>query len=100
MGCMGMRLNDFCLCTPAEFRAIFNAWQKREEMKQRQEWERTRMACLCSLQPYSKRKLDPTDILLFDWEKGNATEADSTLTREQVKARYRRALARAGLREH
>ena len=57
MGCIGMRMDDFCRCTPSEFKAIFNQWKENSESRQRGEWERVRMACLCSLQPYSKSTL-------------------------------------------
>lgn len=69
LGCIGMSMQDFERCTPSEFKATFDAWNGGRERLERGEWERVRMSCLCSLQPYSKKKLRPTDIMEFPWEK-------------------------------
>ena len=40
---MGMSLADFCLLTPEEFRAVWQAWADMKEQQERSAWERMRM---------------------------------------------------------
>ena len=101
MGCMGMSRDDFCRCTPSEFRLTWEAWSEREERRERSAWERARMECLCMLQPYSKNKLRAQDVMVFPWEKEDdgAAKADRPeLSREEMMERYREAMRRRGLR--
>ena len=73
-------MQDFERCTPSEFKATFDAWNGGRERLERGEWERVRMSCLCSLQPYSKKKLRPTDIMEFPWEKEESGKMKAKLT--------------------
>lgn len=99
LGCIGMSMQDFERCTPSEFRAVFDAWNRRREMLERDEWERVRMSCLCTLQPYSKKKLRAVDIMEFPWEK-HSEDSDKPIeeTREDVNRRFAEAKRRYGLR--
>lgn len=97
MGCVGMRMDDFCRCTPSEFKAIFNQWKENNESRQRGDWERVRMACLCSLQPYSKSTLTAEDIMTFPWEEKKEQRSEEKLTDEDIAARYAAAKKRYGL---
>lgn len=96
MGCLGMSLHDFERCTPFEFHSIFEAWSKRAEMSDRAEWEKTRYLCMCILQPYSKKKMRPVDVVVFPWERN--TEPKEVLSKEEEEARYQAALKRYGIR--
>lgn len=98
LGCIGMSMQDFERCTPSEFKATFDAWNGGRERLERGEWERVRMSCLCSLQPYSKKKLRPADIMEFPWEKQEVKTERREETREEVNARYEKAKRRFGLR--
>lgn len=98
LGCIGISMQDFERCTPSEFKAIFDAWNGGCERIERSEWERVRMSCLCSLQPYSKKKLRPADIMEFPWEKQLVKTQRHDETREEVNARYEKAKRRFGLR--
>ena len=108
MGCMGMSMNDFCRCAPSEFHEAYEAWSQMQESRERSQWERMRLQCLCSLQPYSKDRLSPRDIMRFPWEeegeeeegtneKSPCQERQRELSHEEVMARYREAAKRAGL---
>lgn len=102
MGCMGMSKDDFCRCTPSEFYAAYDAWWQRETDLERGRWERMRMQCLCSLQPYSKKQLRAQDFMKFTWEseEQKATSCRSQQkgqSREEIMERYREAKKRAGL---
>lgn len=97
MGCMGMSMTDFCRCTPSEFYATWNAWNEMRESHDRGEWERLRMQCLCTLQPYSKKKLEASDIMSFPWEETGKKE-NVKVDKDETMRRYRAAKAAAGLK--
>ena len=97
LGCIGMGLDDFCRCTPAEFSAIARRWMEMRQTQRREQWEQTRMTCLCLLQPYSRKKLTPRDVMRFDWdneqkETHEEEQPREQLTTEEIKRRYREAL--------
>lgn len=91
-----MSKDDFCRCTPSEFYAAYDAWWQRETDLERGRWERMRMQCLCSLQPYSKKQLRAQDFMKFPWEseEQKATSCRSQQngqSREEIMERYREA---------
>lgn len=98
LGCIGMSMQDFERCTPSEFKATFDAWNELHERDGRIEWERVRMLCFCSLQPFSKKELSLTDVMVFPWEKEETKNERREETREEVMARYEKAKRRLGLR--
>lgn len=103
MGCMGMSMTDFCRCAPSEFYAAWKAHREAEERRERGAWERMRMECLCTLQPYSKRRLKARDVMVFPWEEqtdtaGVETPPHEELSREEMMERYKRAMAARGLK--
>ena len=96
VGSIGMRLEDFCRCTPAEFRAIAEGWNDMEQNRERGEWERARMQCLCMIQPYSKEKLSPQDVMRFKWETEEGEE-EVELTSKEIWERFAKVKAEQGL---
>lgn len=101
LGCMGMRTDDFMACTPSEFNAAYDAWHKTMEDRDRRDWERARMICLCNLQPYSEKKLKATDIMRFPWDK---KEPEHTIPKQKTaeelaadKERYEKEKEKRGL---
>lgn len=93
-----MSLADFCRCTPSEFRHISDAWARNTEQKRRDRWERTRMLCLCSLQPYSRSRLSPADIMQFPWDKAAEQDKEKEeIGREELYRRFAEAKRKAGL---
>ena len=100
LGCIGMSMDDFCRCTPSEFRAVYAEWQGLQDVLRRESWERMRMECLCSLQPYSKKRLAAEDIMRFPWEEADhEREADAKKepSHAEIMERYRRAKAERGM---
>lgn len=101
LGCIGMSLDDFCRCTPSEFYAVWDAWERMEQQRERQRWEQTRTQCLCALQPYSTHKLQPEDVMKFEWdheaEQPKGEEAPH-MTHEEEMARYREIKRQWGLK--
>ena len=64
-----MGYDDFCRCTPSQFNATVEQWNRVHTAQMRGSWERARMMATVFLQPYSKRRLKPTDVMTFEWEK-------------------------------
>ena len=63
-------------------------------------WERMRIECLCTLQPYSKKRLSVHDIMRFPWEEaGHEREAEAKKepSRAEIMERYRDAKAKRGM---
>jgi hypothetical protein len=89
-----MSLDDFDRCTPAEFRSIADSYAREEAQYMRSEWERSRMQCLCSLQPWSEEKLTARDIMRFPWDEEESKkeecdeEAIPKRTPEEEKAHW------------
>lgn len=95
-----MSLGDFDRCTPEEFRAIYDQWQRRDQYQERGKWERIRMLCLCVLQPYAKDTLKPSDVMRLPWdEEQEAAEPEAADPEfvEDINARFAAAKARYGL---
>lgn len=97
VGCIGMSVEDFCRCTPSEFKAVSDAWSRHREQLERGRWERVRMTCLCSLQPYSKKRLSAEDIMEFPWERKPESPREE-LSKEEELARYGAAKRAYGLK--
>lgn len=99
MGCIGMSMDDFCRCTPSEFRAAWEVWHEMHEQRERGAWERMRMECLCTLQPYSKKNLEAKDIMSFPWDKDSEKKKEKAeISKEEMMRRYREAKAAANLK--
>ena len=90
-----MSVDDFCRCTPAEFRAVADAWRRAEERRERSGWERTRMQCLCMLQPYSRRRMEPRDVMRFPWDAEESQR--EKLTTKEIRERFERVKREQGL---
>lgn len=78
--------------TPEEPELMIEAWQQMRTDESRQSWEQTRFLALCALMPYSKKRLKPTDIVVFEWEKETLERRANKTTREDVE----RIMARFG----
>lgn len=77
VGAMGMNLADFCSMTPEEFRQAHGAWLEAEESRMRSGWEMARTLSAFILQPWSKKRLKPSDVLKFPWDAVARTERKS-----------------------
>ena len=94
-----MSMDDFCRCTPSEFRAAWEVWHEMHEQRERGAWERMRMQCLCTLQPYSNKNLDAKDIMQFPWDnEGEKKKEKEGINKEEMMRRYKAAKAAANLK--
>ncbi|MBR1436126.1 MAG: hypothetical protein IJ584_13570 [Bacteroidales bacterium] len=73
---MGLSPEEFGNLTPEELGAISKGWAENRRITERQAWERTRMLAALLLQPYSKKKLKPEDVMTLD-ETNNPPETQS-----------------------
>lgn len=78
-----MGYDDFCRCTPREFNAVVENWDRTRQQEFRNGWERTRFLATAILQPYSKKRLRPKDIAVFEWEKAQTHKVEKS-TRERM----------------
>lgn len=92
VGHVGMSLGDIYSMTPEELGLVIEAWQQMRTDESRQSWEQIRFLALCALMPYSKKRLKPTDIVVFEWEKETLERRANKTTREDVE----RIMARFG----
>ena len=100
VGRIGMSVDDFCRCTPLEFSAIAQGWNEGERQRERSAWERTRLLCTTMLQPYSRRRLDPQDVMRFAWDddpNGDATDEAEQLTAKEIRERFEKVKREMGL---
>ena len=99
VGCVGMGVQDFLLCTPYEFRSIYDRWRQLMDEERRERWEQARMMCLCQLQPWSKRPLKASDVMRFPWDEDEEKKQEHTPEPDhaELMERYRRAREQFGL---
>lgn len=97
VGRIGMSIDDFCRCTPLEFSAIAESWNDGEQHRERVAWERTRLQCTCMLQPYSRHKLKPQDVLQFAWDCDHIEDESEKLTTKQIRERFEKVKREQGL---
>jgi hypothetical protein len=94
---MGMALNDFLRLTPKEFSLICERWNEKEDARERSEWERTRMTCLCLLQPHSKKQLKAEDVMSFAWDSKPDRTTGEEVSREDKLRRFEEVKKARGL---
>lgn len=54
------------------------------QLAYRQEWEQTRYLCYVTAQTQSTKRLKPTDIMKFKWDKETMTTGDTSITTEDI----------------
>jgi hypothetical protein len=64
-----------------EFCAAATGMNKQEEVRQQQEWERTRWLAALTLAPHSKpgQRIKPQDLATFPWEKKKKNKGNNKL---------------------
>lgn len=92
-----MSYDDFCRCTPSQFRLIYDRWNEKEEQTRRSEWERTRQICYSTLQPYLKKRMSVDEFWRFPWDKPKTTGIRK-LTMDEEKKEYERIKSEYGIK--
>lgn len=93
---MAMSLQDFSACTPSEFRAIYDVWNKHQYNLYRDRWERTRAQCYLLAQVNSSKIINPEEIMPFPWDEQQKPKQEE-MSKEEREARYQAALKRYGI---
>lgn len=65
------------------------------EYYERPEWERTRFQSYCNIQKSSTKKIKPTDLITFPWEKEDDSTEEINTNSELSKADIQRIKERA-----
>ena len=92
VGSMGMSLDDFSSMTPHEFTGVFRSWHRTHV---EQPWEQTRLVACCLLQPWSKKKLRPEDVMRFEWDKKRTAHANPVVV-QSTRQRFEEIRRRCG----
>lgn len=87
IGNIGMLLDDFLRLEIEDFRAVYAVWCEHETMKERTAWERTRTLAAVCIQPYSKKRLIPKDIISFPWDNQKKEVSSEIVNKEAAKKR-------------
>ena len=90
LGCVGLSLPDFCALTPSEFRAVCDAWGRRNEGLEQGAWERMRLLATITIQPHVKKRLTPGQLLPLPWDRKRP--AAPPVSKEQDMERLRKRM--------
>lgn len=80
----GLGFYDFCLLTPNEFQAAFDAYCKEEDRKSHEMWECMRILAAVSVAPFAKGRIDAKKIIHLPWD--DAKKEKPVSKEEDVKA--------------
>lgn len=69
VGCCGISWSELDHITVDELSLIVESWHEYQEQLSRERWEQTRIMCLYSLAPHSKKPLKPKDVFELGWDK-------------------------------
>ena len=93
IGCIGMSYDDFCRCEFDEFTSIYNAWKEARENQSRECWEQTRILAAISIQPYTKKKITPQQLIPLPWDYEKMEGKDDVkLTEEERMDRFKKRI--------
>lgn len=92
MGSMGLSLDDFCSMTPHEFNLTYRSWHHAHV---EQPWERTRLLACYILQPWSKKRLTPEQLMRFGWDQKQTASARPA-TEQSTRQRFEELVKRCG----
>lgn len=81
-----MSVRDFELCTVPEFEAVVKAWHDKEEARMQTSWEIARMTAAITIQPHVKKKITPSSLLPFPWDK--TKKKASPMSRDEHRRRF------------
>ena len=81
---------DFCRLTPGQFAEAWQANARRAEELERSEWSRTRWLATLLLQPHTRKRLSPRDVMVFPWERVEVQDKASARSRLESLIRRRR----------
>lgn len=67
-GQVGLSPEAFYDLTPRQWANKVSGWEAQINLIQQQEWERIRWQTTWLVNPHTKKKLSPKDLMVFPWE--------------------------------
>lgn len=93
-----MSVDDFCGCTFDEFEAIHKTWRELEDNRERSNWERTRILAAISVQPHTRKRITPRQLIPLPWDNENKPKAEAPkLSAEDRRQRSQEIARRLGV---
>jgi hypothetical protein len=80
---MGMTPDEFWDCTPFEFGHKMAGFFERDQLRERQEWERVRWQTCLLINTQTSKTITPQDLITFEWEREKKTE-ETPITLEEM----------------
>lgn len=96
VGCIGMSFEEFCACDFDEFEHITRAWHSMIDEQNRDDWERMRILATICIQPHTKKKLTPKQLIPLPWDRCRNRRNNNApqLTKEQRRKRVEELMQR------
>lgn len=91
LGCIGLSLADFCVLTPDEWAEVYRNYREMLDEREKLEWERLRLLCAYTIQPHSRKKINPKKMMSFPWD-NEKMESQNTVSPEEGRARYEKLM--------
>jgi len=67
-GQVGLMPSQFYDLLPREWGNMVEGWNERQNRKEEADWERTRWMTTILLNPHTKKRIKPKDLIVFPWE--------------------------------
>jgi hypothetical protein len=67
-GQIGLMPGVFYDLLPREWTNLVDGWNQKENRREQSEWERTRWMTTVLLNPHTKKRIKPKDLIVFPWE--------------------------------
>lgn len=87
LGCIGLSLADFCVLTPDEWAEVYRNYREMLDEREKLEWERLRLLCAYTIQPHSRKKINPKKMMSFPWD-NEKMESQNLVSREVGRDRF------------
>lgn len=88
IGCFGMSMADFCNCDFDEFESISKSWHEMTEYREREEWERMRILAAICIQPHTKKRITPKQLIRMPWDHEKPKRNAPEISLEQQRKRF------------
>jgi hypothetical protein len=82
-GQVGLMPSDFYDLLPREWTNLVNGWNDRENRSEQMKWERVRWQTTILLNPHTKKRIKPKELIVFPWEK-DSVKKKKVFTRGEI----------------
>lgn len=93
LGRIGLSYDDFCALTPQQFEEVIRADLDTRDAILHDNWGRMRFHACLTMQPHVKRRLRPSELVEFPWEKEDTPKVEAEqVSREEAERRFEERL--------